>query len=60
MKAAPQPTAFIPARRSLVDLPTVLIAMVVFVGLTLTKKLPEPLLIGIAGIIGLFLRENVS
>ena len=51
--------AFILARRSLVDVPTVLIAVVVFIALTLTKKIPEPLLIGAAGIIGLFLRGNV-
>ena len=52
--------AFTLARRSLVDLPTVLIAVLVFVVLTLTKKVPEPLLIGAAGVIGLFLRGNVS
>jgi len=52
--------AFILARRSLVDLPTVVIAVVVFVVLTLTKKIPEPWLIGAAGVIGLFLRGNVS
>jgi chromate transporter len=52
--------AFILARRSLVDLPTVVIAVVVFVVLTLTKKISEPWLIGAAGVIGLFLRGNVS
>jgi chromate transporter len=41
--------AFILARRSLVDLPTLLIAVVVFVVLTLTKKVPEPLLIAGGG-----------
>jgi hypothetical protein len=34
--------------------------VVVFIVLTLTKKIPEPLLIGAAGIIGLFLRGNIS
>jgi len=52
--------AFILARRSLVDLPTVLIAVVVFIVLTLTKEIPEPLLIGAAGITGLFLRGSIS
>jgi len=51
--------AYILARRSLVDLPTVLIAVVVFAVLNLTKKIPEPLLIVAAGAIGMFLKGSV-
>jgi len=50
--------AFILARRSLVDLTTVLIAIVTFVVLTRTKKVPEPLLIAAAGVIGMFLHGD--
>ena len=50
--------AFILARRSLIDLPTVLIAVMMFVILTLTKKIPEPLLIVVAGVIGMFLHGS--
>ena len=46
--------AFILARRSLIDATTVLIAVVMFVILTLTKKIPEPVLIVAAGVIGRF------
>ena len=46
--------AYILARRSLVDVPTVLIAVVTFVALTLTKRIPEPSLIVGAGVIGIF------
>jgi chromate transporter len=38
--------AYILARRSLIDLPTVLIAIVTFAILSGTKKVPEPVLIG--------------
>src|SRR5262252_4463958 len=48
--------AYILARRSLVDVATVLIALLTFSVLTLTKKIPEPLLIMTAGAIGMFLR----
>jgi chromate transporter len=51
--------AYILARRSLIDLPTVVIAVVTFVVLTWTKKIPEPLLIVAAGAIGLFLKGNI-
>ena len=51
--------AYILARRSLVDLPTVLIAVVTFVVLTWTKKIPEPLLIAAAGAIGMFLHGSI-
>jgi chromate transporter len=50
--------AYILARRSLVDVPTVLIALLTFSVLSLTKKIPEPLLIVTAGAIGMFLRGN--
>ena len=45
--------AYILARRSLIDLPTVLIAVVTFIILTWTKKIPEPLLIVAAGVVGM-------
>src|SRR6266513_2292251 len=41
--------AYILARRSLVDLPTVLIGFVTLVILMFTKKIPEPILILVAG-----------
>ena len=51
--------AYILARRSLIYLSTVLIAMVTFVVLTKTKKIPEPLLIVAAGAVGMILKGNV-
>ena len=51
--------AYILARRSLIDLPTVLIAVVMFAVLTWTKKVPEPLLIVAAGAVGMFLHGNI-
>ena len=51
--------AFILARRSLIDVATVLVAVVTFLILTQTKKIPEPILIVAAGIIGVFLRGSV-
>jgi chromate transporter len=50
--------AFILARRSLVDVTTLLIAGVMFVTLILTKKIPEPLLIVAAGFLGMILHGN--
>src|SRR2546425_7999410 len=50
--------AFILGRRALVDFPTVLIALVTFVLLRRTKKIPEPLLILAAGIAGLLLSKG--
>jgi chromate transporter len=47
--------AYILARRSLVDLPTILIAVITFAILIWTKKIPEPLLIVAAGAVGMFL-----
>ena len=51
--------AYILARRSLIDLPTVVIAVSTFVALTWTKKIPEPLLIVVAGSIGVVLKGNI-
>ena len=47
--------AYILARRSLVDIPTVIIAMATFAILMLTKKIPEPIVILAAGGAGLLL-----
>ena len=47
--------AYILARRSLVDLPTVLIGFVTLVILMFTKKIPEPIVILAAGAVGVFL-----
>lgn len=51
--------AYILARRSLIDLPTVLIAVVTFAILSRTKKVPEPVLIVAAGVMGVFLRGDL-
>jgi chromate transporter len=51
--------AYILARRSLTDVPTVVIAVITFVILTATKKIPEPVLILVAGVIGMVLRGNL-
>ena len=51
--------AYLLARRSLVDLPTVLIALLMFAVVTWTKKIPEPILIVGAGAIGILLRGGV-
>ena len=51
--------AYILARRSLIDLPTVVIAVSTFVALTWTKKIPEPLLIVVAGTIGVVLKGSI-
>jgi len=47
--------AYILARRSLVDLPTVLIGIITLAILMLTKKLPEPIVILAAGAAGVLL-----
>jgi len=43
------------ARRAIVDVPTVLIALVTLLVLIKIKKVPEPLIIAVAGILGLVL-----
>lgn len=50
--------ALILARRSLVDPATVLIALLAFAIVTFTKKIPEPILIVAAGIVGVFLHGH--
>src|SRR6266404_602802 len=52
--------AYILARRSLVDLPTVLIGFVTLVILMFTKKIPEPLVILAAGAVGVLLHGRVG
>src|SRR5881409_520804 len=52
--------AYILARRSLVDLPTVLIGTATLTVLMLTKKIPEPLVILAAGAVGVFLHGKVG
>jgi len=47
--------AYVLARRSLVDLPTVLIALTALTLLMLTKKIPEPIVILAAGAVGVVL-----
>src|SRR5829696_6872891 len=47
--------AFVLGRRAIVDLPTALIFLVTFTILRTTKKIPDPILIVLAGIVGLIL-----
>jgi len=48
--------AFVLGRRSLIDLPTVAIGLTTLLILTYVKKVPEPLVIVAAGLIGLGLK----
>ena len=52
--------AYILARRSLVDIPTVIIGIVTLTVLMLTKKIPEPIMILVAGVAGLLLHNRVA
>lgn len=52
--------AYILARRSLIDVPTVVIGIVTLAVLMTTKKLPEPIMILAAGVVGVFLRGTVG
>jgi len=52
--------AYILARRSLIDLPTVLIGLVTLLILMLTKKVPEPFVILAAGAVGVLLHGTVG
>jgi chromate transporter len=52
--------AYILARRSIIDIPTVAIALVTLVVLMLTKKIPEPIMILAAGAAGLLLRGEAA
>jgi chromate transporter len=50
--------AFVLGRRAIVDLPTALIFLVTFTILRTTKKIPDPVLIILAGIVGLILSSR--
>jgi chromate transporter len=52
--------AYILARRSLVDLPTVLIGIIALTILMLTKRIPEPIVILAAGAVGILLHGTVG
>jgi chromate transporter len=49
--------AFVLARRALIDIPTIVIALLTLVALTVARKIPEPVLILVAGIVGFFLHR---
>jgi chromate transporter len=49
--------AWVLGRRAILDVPTAAIALVVLVVLVKAKRVPEPLLIGAAGVAGLLLRR---
>jgi chromate transporter len=51
---------FILARRSLIDIPTVVIGVVTLAVLMFTKKIPEPVAILAAGAIGILLHRSVG
>jgi chromate transporter len=48
--------AFVLGRRAIVDLPTILIGLVTLVALVYARKIPEPVIILAAGVIGLLVR----
>jgi len=50
--------AFVLGRRALVDVPAVLIAVATWFVFSRFKKLPEPLVIAAAGLVGLILRRG--
>ena len=52
--------AYILARRSLVDVPTVIIGIATLTVLMLTKKIPEPIMILTAGVAGVLLHNKVA
>jgi len=52
--------AYILARRSLVDVPTMIIGITTLTVLMLTKKMPEPVMILVAGVAGLLLQRRVA
>ena len=51
---------YILARRSLVDVPTVIIGIATLTVLMLTKKIPEPVMILVAGVAGVLLHHKVA
>jgi len=52
--------AYILARRSLIDLPSVLIGITTLIILMLTKKIPEPVVIFAAGAVGILLHGTAG
>jgi chromate transporter len=48
--------AFVLGRRAIIDLPTALIAVVTFTVLSRVRRVPEPLVILGAGVVGLIVR----
>jgi len=52
--------AYILARRSLIDIATVIIGLTTLAILMLTKKIPEPIVILAAGVVGVLLHGNVG
>jgi len=52
--------AYILARRSLVDVPTMIIGITTLTVLMLTKKIPEPVMILVAGVAGILLQKRVA
>ena len=50
--------AFVLGRRAIVDVPTVVICLIALALLTFVKKLPEPVLIVAAGVVGLLLSRT--
>jgi chromate transporter len=52
--------AYILARRSLVDVPTVIIGLVTLAILMIAKKVPEPIVILVAGAVGVLLHGTVG
>ena len=49
--------AFVLARRALIDIPSIVIALLTLVALTVARKVPEPVLILVAGIVGFLLHR---
>lgn len=52
--------AYILARRSLIDIPTLVIGVATLALLMSTKKVPEPVIILVAGVLGVFLHGTVG
>lgn len=52
--------AYILARRSLIDVPTIVIAILTLAVLMNTKKVPEPIIILLAGVVGVFLHGTTG
>jgi chromate transporter len=48
--------AFVLGRRAIIDIPTIAILAVTLAALTWVKKLPEPLIIAVAGLVGLAIK----